>query len=271
MSFAAEAFWKHLHAEKGEEVESEPPWEICERMCHERIDWIVQESGASGPPLLFFTGSKNFRNYVAVTYPYKAERNVKPFHYKNVRAYLKSAYSWKEYDGLEADDLIGIYMTQSPGTYICCTRDKDLRAIPGWHYGWEVGKQPAFGPELVDEIGRLELSSNRKKVIGTGAKFFHYQMLLGDSTDTIEGLPGYGVVKAFNTINSTSTLTEMEEAVAGAYKASYGLNWLDRMRETGRLLQMTRDVDGSWVKLYSPSFLDRNTWIDIETGEYDER
>lgn len=267
-AFAAEAYWKHEHAEREEPVEVPPPWSVVERTIEGRIESIVSEAGAEGKPFLFFTGKNNFRNHLAITHPYKDRESAKPYHYYNVKAYLKSEYLHQEVDWLEADDLLGIAMSSHPGKYICCSRDKDLRQIPGHHFGWEVNNQPQFGPMAIDETGWLELGSKRDKCIGGGSKFFHYQLLVGDSVDTIPGVPKIGAVGAFKLLSPTTTITEQEQAVVGAYRAAYGLNWASRMREAGRLLHMTRERKGSLIKLYSPACLNEDVWMNMETGEF---
>lgn len=254
LAFASEAYWRHLHAERGEEVVCSPPLELVIEQLESRIQEIVDEAGTEGEPILFFTGKNNFREKLATTFVYKANRPPKPFHYANIKVYLKSRFKYYEEEGLEADDLLGIFLTAYPDKYICASRDKDLKQIPGWHFGWEVGRQPAFGPELVDEVGYLKLSSDRKKVLGTGAKFLHFQMLHGDTTDTIPGLPRYGIVKAFNTINPCNTIEEMEKAVLEAYKAFYGDDAEVRMVEVGRMVYMVRERKGNLIKLYNPSW-----------------
>lgn len=81
------------------------------------------------------------------------------------------------------------------------TRDKDLRQCPGWHFGWELYNQPQFGPYLVDELGWIKLSDDRKKIRGVGYKFFASQMITGDHVDNISGLSKAGPVAAFELID----------------------------------------------------------------------
>lgn len=264
LGFAAEAFWKFLLAEKGEEDFRPPPWELVENQLHARVNEIVQGAGATSLKM-FFTGKGNFRERISTT-GYKLRSGVRPYHYKNIKAYIKSVWEYEEEDGLEADDLISIAMTEHPGEFICCTRDKDLRAVPGWHYGWELHKQPSFGPALVDEVGSVALSPKRDKCVGTGAAFFHYQLLLGDPVDSIVGLPGTGAVGAFKIISPATTIPEMEQAVVEAYKGFYEDAWLPKLLENGRLLHMTRIRKGNHIKLYSPSF-HHEEWMDFTTGE----
>lgn len=265
ISFAAETHWKLLHAEKGEEVEVPPPWEMVAEKIETRIPEIVNESGAEGEPILFFTGKSNFREKLATTFKYKELRPDKPYHYYNIKAYLKSRFKFYEEEGLEADDLLGIFLTAYPDLYICGSRDKDLKQVPGWHYGWEVNKQPSFGPALIDELGTISLNSKRK-LVGTGARFMHAQMLMGDRVDTIPGLPGYGSVTAFKTLEACNTIDELEKAVLEAYRGVYGDSAEERMIEIGRMVYMIRHRRGDYIKLYSPSW-HPITMMDLRTGE----
>lgn len=116
-------------------------------------------------------------------------------------------------DGLEADDALALDQTEDT---IICSRDKDLRIVPGWHYSWECGKQREIGPHNTDSIGSLYKDGD--KVIGYGMKFFYYQMLIGDGVDNIPGLHGVGPAKAFKILEPLVTVEEMEKAVKDMYK-----------------------------------------------------
>ena len=270
IAFAAEAYWKHLFKEKELEPPADPqPFVICIAMVDERISNIVSGAEGEGEPFLFFTGSQNYRDRIAVTQPYKDRDSDKPFHYKNIKAYLQSRYQWQQVEGLEADDLIGIAMTKNPDKYTCATRDKDLRQISGFHYGWELGNQPAFGPRHIGQFGWIELSSKRDKIIGGGDKFLYSQILTGDSVDTIPGIPKYGAVKAFKTLEACTTLAECEEAVLEAYRGFYGDGGRARMLETARLVYLTRVMNDDKVLLWN--FLgEPEQWMNIKTGEVSE-
>ncbi len=166
----------------------------------------------------------NFREAVAKKKVYKGNRKPdgKPLHYLNLVEYVKANYDYVIAKGLEADDLLGVYQTKAePLTTVICSRDKDLKIIPGMHYGWEAGFQREFGPVQVDVIGELTLSKNNKKLSGSGLKFFYSQVLTGDTTDNYPGLPLCGPVKAFNLLSDTNTEGDMFEAVLGAYKTYY--------------------------------------------------
>jgi 5'-3' exonuclease len=146
-------------------------------------------------------------------------------------------------NGLEADDAMSILHTERDDTIIC-SRDKDLRQVPGWSYSWELGRQPSFGPIRISKAGSLSLSEDRKKLTGTGLAFFYSQLLTGDRVDNIPGLPGCGPVAAWNILNPS---IEAGEDLFDVVKDLY--NDDDYLLEQGKLLWMTRRLhpDGSPV------------------------
>lgn len=252
VGFAAEAGWRYLHQSMGYtdgDYPPLPPFEFVEQTLENRIESICREVESTEQPRIYFTGKGNFRESIATTQKYKERAGNKPFHYYNIKAHLYGTRDCYQVDGLEADDLIAIQLMEHPGETICCTRDKDLRAVPGWHYGWELGNQPSFGPILVEGFGAIRLSDKRDKIVGWGEKFFYAQMLTGDPVDTIPGIPKMGAVGAFKILEHALTSEDAFKAVVGAYKKAYGLYFNEVMLEQGRLLWMTRKLheDGSPV------------------------
>lgn len=237
--------------EKNEEGEPIPlPFDQVADMLDNRINYICAQVDATLPPILYITGKGNFREQIAKRQQYKERPGIRPFHYYNLKAYMKGKYNVIESVGMEADDLMAIEQTSRPNETIICTRDKDLRQVPGWHYGWEVHNQPSFGPELVTEDGSVELVQTKsgKKLKGTGRMFFLAQLLMGDPVDTVPGLGNRtGDVKAFKILEGCSTYQEGLKAVYRAYKEVWGLLAYKEMLEQGRLLWMVREClpDGS--------------------------
>ena len=147
--------------------------------------------------------------------------------------------------GLEADDEMGIYQleaTREGRDTTICSRDKDLRIIPGYHYSWECGKQTAIGPEYTDELGRLGKRENGS-VLGYGTLFFYYQMLVGDSADNIPGLPRYGTVAAYNTLEGCESIQDAYRRVRDLYKEKLGDDAKDYFLEQADLLWIRQDRD----------------------------
>lgn len=215
----------------------------------------------------------NFREGVAKQKGYKENRkgSVKPLHYDNLTEYILAKYDCVMAEGLEADDLLSIYQREALAnnpdpTTIICTRDKDLRMVPGMHFGWECGKQSQFGPELVSGLGRLKpiyRGVNRKgepelvELKGTGMIFFGAQLLVGDAVDNIPGLPRCGVKKAYPALKDVTTIDEMFLVIKGLYVAKYGEDWEAELLEQGRLLWMLEKLneDGSPVMWEIPKCL----------------
>jgi len=238
-------------AESGWQSEGLPPFDYAANLLDERINNICAIVGATAPPILYLTGKGNFRYDIAKRQPYKSRPSVKPFHFHNLTAYMRSKYDAIISEGMEADDLMAIEQTRRIRLHagpleetesIICSRDKDLRGVPGNFYCWELGAQPSYGPVLINSLGSLQLSEDGKKLSGTGERFFYAQCLMGDPTDSIPGLRGTGPAKAFKILQATTTLPEAFKAVLEAYRAVYEEAAEAELLEQGRLLWMTREL-----------------------------
>lgn len=243
---------------------------------------ICEETGATEPPIIYLTHDSmifsilsryarfrgrelqpplpNFREEIAVQKGYKAQRKAeKPFHFGNITSHLLAFYNTKVAKGLEADDIICMeqFKRLEDADTIICTRDKDLRMCPGWHYGWECGKQASIGPIWVEELGHLELAENKYKMLGNGLKFFFGQVLTGDPTDNIPGLKGVGPNKAVKLLSGCTSEQEMYNICRQLYIEQYGYEeGMKIFIEQINLLWMIRerDEDGS------PLFYDYERW-----------
>lgn len=207
----------------------------------------------------YLTGKGNFRFDIATVKPYKGNRkDDKPFYLPSVRKLLEVKYGAIVVDDMEADDMLAIRAEEEMSRRCPVTiasRDKDLRQVSCYQYSWELGKQPEWGPELVDYIGNLdakfsdkilkngEQSQAIKKLSGTGLKWFYAQCITGDSTDNIPGLEGKGASLAYELLNDTQDEEQMFRAVLGAYKDKYAEDAAERLLEQGRLLWMCREYD----------------------------
>lgn len=226
----------------------------------ERIRTILDGAGCERYTL-FLTGDKrthrmysrqhpsgsfepNFREAIAVGKVYKGTRKQdKPFHWINLTAYILSQPNVRIAYGCEADDEIAVSHVSQPHSSIICTRDKDLRMVPGWHYGWECGKQPEFGPVEYDALGKIELIRGKSgnKITGGGFKFFGAQLLTGDVVDNIGGLRGVGPVKAYELLSNASSEREVFSAVQRYYEEVVGDDWRKSLEEQCHLLWIIRE------------------------------
>jgi 5'-3' exonuclease len=153
--------------------------------------------------------------------------------------------------GIEADDAMAIDHTETGGkSTIICSRDKDLRQVPGWFFSWELGAQPKFGPVFIEEPGTLEYNKEKKKLSGTGFAFFCAQVMMGDTVDNIPGLPGCGPAKAYAALApildmSCDSVDEVKDVlwdeVQDQYHGEYGnIDWMKPLEEQARLCWIVR-------------------------------
>ena len=242
-------------------------FDSCVDLFEQKVREILGETEATEPPVFYLTLGKdllkiinrnrkgrgegplewkpNFREAAATTAKYKGGRDSeKPFHYLNLMGHMMANYETKIAVGMEADDLMSIDQTNGGNGYetIICSRDKDLRITPGWHFGWVCGAQPQFGPQLIDELGFLELSG-KGKLSGGGLKFFYAQLIMGDKVDNVPGIPGGGPALAHKTLSGCVNEEELFQATASLYEKKIGENWREYFKEQATLLWMCRELD----------------------------
>lgn len=152
---------------------------------------------------VFISGHNNFRYEIAKTNPYKARRAERPRYYGDVRDYLTSKYAATTTDGIEADDSIGIHLTRLGDKGIAVTNDKDLDQIPGWHFNW-----------VTNELYRVSPKD--------GAFALYSQILSGDATDTVVGIPGIGPSKAAKLLEGARNTSDLYQRTWSAYQSHAG-------------------------------------------------
>lgn len=175
---------------------------------------------------VYLSGENNFRYDVGVTKPYKGNRaSIKrPRFLNHAKEYLKLRYKAISMHGYEADDGIATDMTVNGAIH--CGIDKDILQIAGLHYNY-VKKE---WQEISTEEAELRL---------------YRQVLMGDNSDNIPGLPKIGEKTA------EKLITEAESALSDAievYKdiCSSKLPDLDPMTyflEQKALVEMVKDVN----------------------------
>lgn len=177
------------------------------------IDRILQETEADEYEV-WLSGDNNFRYQV---YPeYKANRidTYRPKWEKEVKEHLRKEWQANTAHGCEGDDYLGIRQYDLSGHNfsigdkhsVICTIDKDLNQIPGWHYSWELTKLgKVIRPAKIWFITPEEAT-----------RFFYTQLLVGDPTDNIKGVPGIGPKKAEKLLQDTNP-EEMLQIVRDQY------------------------------------------------------
>jgi len=185
-----------------------------------------------GPP----KGSKTFRHRVAVTQEYKGNRKDtdRPDYLEEAREYVLKKHLAIASEDMEADDMIGIMLTEEEGR-VAASVDKDLLQVPGWHYN--IDKKEVLYARDPGTLGIEQRNNGRLVLRGTGFKWFCAQMLLGDDSDNIaKPTKGLGPRKIFNLLNKLDSKEKLWYAISKAYeKSSIDID------ENARLLWILRD------------------------------
>jgi DNA polymerase-1 len=154
------AFWSD--AEGIDELEG--------RLKHDVKQWTPE--GCSAVVSLSCSRRDNFRRDCWASYKGHRDFRPDPDNLAYSMELIKGMSNIKTIPRLEADDIMGI--GASSGTAIAVTIDKDLCGVPGWHWNPDKEKNPRF---ITEEEAN---------------DFFVCQIISGDTTDNIPGLPKCG-------------------------------------------------------------------------------
>jgi hypothetical protein len=201
---------------------------------------------------VYFSEGRTFRHELAVTREYKGNRDKdhRPTYEKDIRAFMKETYDCYVGDNEEADDLLGINATKyGPRGAVIISLDKDLDQIPGLKYNW---------------LHDVHYEVSEKQAIYN----FHKQLLTGDSTDNIPGLPGIGPGKAAKALHALETAEEQLAECARMYQVHSGkADWLEYMTEQGRLVYIRRQPGELWtpnIEVVDDGWGDGNLTLEVD-------
>ena len=198
----------------------------------------------------FLTSGRCFRYDVAKTKPYKGNRkyNSKPIIFPAIKEYLKQRWNCISVSELEADDLVSVF--HDPLKTVICSPDKDvLYQNKGVHYNY--GKAESI---LVDENEALT--------------FLWKQMLMGDSTDGIVGIPKVGPKTADKWLEPLLP-NEMPAYVLNKYIEFFGQAvGISKFAETFKLVYMLKTDDD--VLRETNLVLEPLTLHEVETEQEEE-
>lgn len=199
--------------------------DVPEGIVKARVDTTVELIQASTETEKYrcFLTSTDHSNYRYTLYPgYKANRKQpKPNHYDLIRQHLQDKHKAEIVYNMEADDALGI--NQQKDTVIASI-DKDLNQIPGWHYNF--------------------VNDNLYQVTPLGGlRFFYKQLLTGDKTDNISGIPRIGTKTADHLLQECRSEEEMFRVVVNQYKRAFRDNWYKYLINNGQLLKIKQKED----------------------------
>ena len=189
-----------------------------------RVETILTSCNANAY-VGFLTGKSGYRYQVSPTYKANRKYRPKPIIFYALREYLKQRYTFKEFEGLEADDLVAYYgVNNEDYKVVICSPDKDvLHQCIGKHFNYQK----------VEFVTTSETDAE---------KFLWKQVLMGDSTDNIQGIPGVGIKTAENWLKDREK--EIEGFVLRKYVEKFGvIEGLEQFFINFRLVYLLKTKD----------------------------
>ena len=199
-----------------------------EEFAYEAVNTVLQSFYNKFSPSsidLFLSDSATFRHRLAKSKPYKGNRDQlhKPVYYAELKDFLLSRGAIILPD-VEADDAMSIEATKDPNGTIIVSIDKDMLQVPGNHYNW-----------VKDEFTK-QTKKDADWALAT-------QIITGDSTDNIPGLPGAGPAAAKKLLDGAKSSKDLMERVVKAYKEYDPENWNAYLWEQTRLVYLLRTYE----------------------------
>lgn len=198
-------------------------------------DWIIDTitKTESTHYNLFLTIGKVFRHDIATNREYKSGRpKNKPKFYYELREHLITKWNASYQDGVEAEDLVAVVQNYNiiNGNEVVIARiDHDFDQIEGVHFNYKKGEFITISePESIYNLWKM--------------------LLVGCSTDKIEGIPGIGDKKAEKLLTNDTPAGKLrynsdkcKEIVLFCYINHYGLsNGIKLFAETFKLIYLLR-------------------------------
>jgi hypothetical protein len=177
---------------------------------------------------IYLTPNRTFRHDLAVSREYKGKRPAsrRPTHQRAAAEYLKEKFGARTPTYIEADDCLAIEAYKDLDHSVICSTDKDLLQVPCWHYN--LTKRRLFF------VGAPEASYN-----------LHIQILMGDATDSIDGIPDVGPTTAKRLLaNVKKDGYALAQKVRSIYRSHFGeVEGGERYTETRRLVELLTHWD----------------------------
>lgn len=148
----------------------------------------------------------------------------RPEHLSRIKDYLRKKHDAEAVDLYEADDLIGIASDEyrrKGEEVVIVSIDKDLDCIPGVHYN-----------SVRDEVYIVTLEKALRN--------FYFQVLVGDETDNIPGVPGVAEVRANRILDSVEEMTPENLYLAALDAWDKGLKESDRVEAEQEMVKSAK-------------------------------
>jgi len=224
------------------------------------VTMILHNTNATGY-IGVLSPSTNFRYREYNVAPYKGQRLAKDERFQDIERIVKLRLSdkWKFYMAIdmEADDAVcafaELYKSHAI-EYTVCSPDKDMRQIPGKHYDYKKNEH-------------LEVSDDQA--------FYNLcvQLLMGDKTDNILGLPGIGEVKARKILDANDSsmtyLMSVKTSYVKAFGETLGPNVYHQTMVAVRLLCIAHPLYNNYVEVLKQDIADR--YIEFDAAELNHK
>lgn len=214
-----------------EAVKEERTWEEVREAVDAFIKNVMDETGCSHYIGFLSDRRKNTIRYdLATIREYKGnrkDREIPPF-FDEIKAYLQSEYHFHIEEKYEADDCLATcqtkYLTSQDYTPVMCSIDKDLQQVPGIHYNWNTNDYVVVSvSEAIEKLWT--------------------QVLTGDSTDNIQGIPKVGPKNAEKMLTPWSQ-AQYPSVVLTQYINKMGLRaGVSAFAENFALVHLVRDLE----------------------------
>lgn len=234
--------------------------ETSRNVAANKIDTMREYAGAERVivHLTAASSTKGDRFLISTVKPYQGQRKSgrKPKNWAYLREWLETytgpAFRVKNWATREADDGLAFFAYYDGAECVMCTKDKDMRMLPGLHMDWDT-MALTFVPR-----GAYSVVSGGLQY---GHKWFWLQMLQGDTADNIPGLPYYvdekgskkqcGPATAEKFLADTTSNVDAFVTVRTLYESFYDSDWPHRMMEQALLLWLRHDRDADMGNVWS--------------------
>jgi len=228
----------------------------AQRALMEQVSDVAEKSGAPDV-YVFVKGKNNFR--FEADPEYKGNRVADPtdlLQQRVAKLYEFARENFVQADGGEADDYCGIYARETLEDGRCpivAHVDKDLNTIPGWHMS--LNKK---------DKGRVYFVEPHEAYL-----FQTQQLVAGDTTDNIKGIPGMGLIKAIKAFDGFK-YSDMLDMTFNLYRDKVGKQWKKLFVKTANCT-MLRDAHNDMRVLTFDELVERLKWKGDPTLEYHSR
>ena len=247
---------------------------LISKAINNAIDKLMLAAGCN-TYIMFVTTKFNFRDQLVNDYKANRSEVERPINLAYAKRWATQNLNTHFHKGLEADDLLGIHMTENT---VLWSLDKDLRQIPGKHLDDET-------QQVIEVTEGGVIEDRGKKVYFNGTIGLYFQMLTGDSTDHIVGCgkrvpamyksgakkgqsyvkrQGVGPKAALNLLVAAGTLENALKVVIEEYKKIHGKDWQSHLETQANLLFMVRKIDGEIIKRWT--YDGRSEYFDLIKG-----